>query len=103
MFFWAMRRALGETGSRHASSVILSRLSTVRIAFSPALEQLTRYMLFHVFHVAIPLLLGIVDHGGGFLWVMVLYLWYMVILYMLYLMWMTCITLPNIDYLSRLH
>jgi hypothetical protein len=63
MFFWATRRALGETGSRHASSVILSRLSTVRIAFSPALEQFTRYMLFHAFHVAIPLLLEIVDHG----------------------------------------
>jgi hypothetical protein len=64
MFFWATRRALGETGSRHASSVILSRLSTVRIAFSPALEQLTRYMLFHAFHIAIPLLLEIVDPGG---------------------------------------
>jgi hypothetical protein len=45
MFFWATRRALGETGSRHASKVILSRLSTVRVAFSPALEQFMRYIL----------------------------------------------------------
>ncbi len=63
MFFWATSRALGETGSRHASNVILSRLSTVRVAFSPALEQFTRYILFNAFHATIPLLLVIVDHG----------------------------------------
>ncbi len=68
MFFWATRRALGETGSRHASNVIFSRLSTVRIALSPALEQISRYMLFHVFYVTFPLLLGIVIHRGGWFW-----------------------------------
>ncbi len=90
MFFWATRRALGETGSRHASCVILSRLSTVRVAFSPALEQFTRYMLFHACHVTIPLLLEIVDYGvvsmspGVILMVHGNFMYYILYVYCLY-------------------